>query len=111
MEEIIREIRRTAPYLETQLSADGGYVRISDGQCSWWQPIAALLPLVKSLPSYDVAVADWRASDQEMGDEPSDSEVLFQQYGDWRKATEPAGFFGHNEAVDTMPVPGDFRHD
>jgi hypothetical protein len=113
MSEIEDEIARTCAGLETTLTDDGRYVRISDGQCSWWQPVAKLLPIVRRLPNWDAAVAGEtvaprisRYDGQMIEQEPGEAEA--RAYAEWCRATAPAGFFGHNAATDTMPVPAGF---
>lgn len=93
MQKIEREIERTAPYLEAVTTDDGRYVRIADGENSWWQPVEEMLPLVAGLPDYAFNADD----EDDVG-----------AYVDWCRATGAAGFFGHNAAEDTMGTPTDF---
>jgi hypothetical protein len=93
--ETLAQIERTIVGLEARLDDSGRYVRIADGRSSWWQPVERLLPLLRAMPDHRLG-----------GDEQDEADA----YADWRRATEPAGFFGHNTADDdTMAVPADFR--
>lgn len=114
MTDIRREIRRTAGDLETTLSTDGRYVRISDGQCGWWQPVDKLLPILTGLPDWDDALAAQRRPprfDAWTGEveEQEEGEAVAMAYAGWCNATGAAGFFGHNAGGDSMTTPPDFR--
>ena len=93
--ETLAQIERTIVGLEARLDDSGRYVRIADGRSSWWQPVERLLPLLRAMPDHRPG-----------GDEQDEADA----YADWRRATEAAGFFGHDaDDDDTMAVPADFR--
>ncbi len=90
-----REINRTLgeDALEMRLDESRRYVRLSDGQCAWWQPASELWHVLETLPDATAC----NAAEDEAG-----------HYGDWCRATAHVGYFGHNAAEDTMPTPADF---
>lgn len=92
--ETLQEIHRTADDMGAYTDDSGRYVRMDDGQNGWWQPVDKLLPILRGLPPYNPA---------------ADDEDAAEAYADWCRATAAAGFFGHNGAEDTMPVPADFE--
>jgi hypothetical protein len=102
---VLDEIARTCDGLDAEMSEDGRYVRVSDGQCSWWQPADKLLPILQGMPD-----SQRRREKAAGGAEGApDDEVGADCYADWCRETAPAGFFGHNASDDMMPVPADFR--
>jgi hypothetical protein len=76
---------------------DGAYVRLADGGCAWCHPTKPLLQCLRALP--DNAFEDIQAD--ERNDIPADAmrDAAFCQ------ATTKVGYFGHNEAGDTMDTP------
>lgn len=94
--ELRREIERTAGRkraLAVRFTPDSRYVQIQDEAASWWQPVEALLPILRELPDLRPGEdhdASWRS---------------------WCRTTAKAGLFGGRSVRDTMPVANDFNSD
>ena len=101
--DIRKEIRRTTTAFDNQpiiLTADRRYVRLSDGNGSWWQPVAKLAAVLDGMSD---CVRDplWNADSADVLDEEND-------YSVWCDLTKTAGIFGGVNVADTMPTPADF---
>ena len=91
--ELRQEIERTAGRMRAlglRFTPDSCYVQIQDEGMSWWQPVAALLPILQELP--DLC--------------PGEERGVCRQ--SWRRAVAMAGSFGGCGMPDTLPVPADF---
>ncbi len=91
---VLQEIGRTTNAIsKAEWSKNGKYVRLFDGNGSWWHPVASLVPILKTLP--DLVETDSEEDDADA-------------YAAWCTATAKAGIFGGVNVSDTMPTPADF---